>query len=137
MPEGFFARLDRPALFEAGDVYRVAYDEERASRGPVRLAVLGAGGVAQAKYLPAIARLRTLCEPVELVALSTLDGRQAEKLRRVWSVPVDADSGRVLREHSPDAVLVTSSDDAHRELALAALEAGCHVLVEKPIARTL
>ena len=134
---GFFTHLDRGALFEAGDVYRVAYDEERASRSPVRLAVLGAGGVAQAKYLPAIARLRTLWEPVELVALSTLDRRQAEKLRRVWSVPVDTDSGRLLRQHSPDAVLVTSSDDAHRELALAALEAGCHVLVEKPLARTL
>jgi predicted dehydrogenase len=134
---GFYAHLDRRAIFESGDVYRVGYDDERASKVPVRLAVLGAGGVAQAKYLPALARLRSRWEPVELVALSTLDRRQAEKLGRVWGVPTYADSSALLREQSPDAVLVTSSDDAHRELVLAALDAGAHVLVEKPIARSL
>src|SRR5262245_1101147 len=134
---GYYAGLDRGALFDRGDVYRVAFDEERAGRRPVRLAILGAGGVAQAKYLPALARLRTRWEPVELVALSTLDRRQAEKLSRIWGAPAYADSTALLREHAPDAVLVTSSDDAHAELALAALEAGAHVLVEKPIARSL
>jgi predicted dehydrogenase len=134
---GFHAGLDRGAMFERGDVYRVAFDEERAARPPLRLAILGAGGVAQAKYLPALALLRTRWEPVELVALSTLDARQGEKLARLWGAPAYADSGALLREHAPDAVLVTSSDDAHAELALAALEAGAHVLVEKPIARTL
>jgi myo-inositol 2-dehydrogenase/D-chiro-inositol 1-dehydrogenase len=134
---GFFERLDPRALFDAGDVYRVGYDEERASRRPVRLGVLGAGGVAQAKYLPAIARLRTQWEPVELVAVSTLDAQQAEKLTRIWGVPAYADSNELLSAHSPDAVLVTSADESHRELTLAALDAGAHVLVEKPIARTL
>jgi predicted dehydrogenase len=134
---GFFDRLDPRALFEAGDVYRVGYDGERAARKRVRLAILGAGGVAQAKYLPAIARLRTQWEPVELVAVSTLDARQAEKLTHTWGVPAYADSRELLRAHSPDAVLITSADEAHRELTLAALDAGAHVLVEKPIARTL
>jgi myo-inositol 2-dehydrogenase/D-chiro-inositol 1-dehydrogenase len=101
------------------------------------VAILGAGGVAQAKYLPALARLRAEWEQVELVALSTLDERQAEKLRGTWHVPVHRDSGELLREHRPEAVLVTSSDDAHTELALATLEAGAHVLVEKPLARSL
>jgi len=134
---GFYAHLDRGALFERRDVYRVGFDEERASRSPVRLAILGAGGVAQAKYLPAIARLRTWWEPVELVALSTLDERQGEKLSHLWGAPAYGDSAALLRDHSPDAVLVTSSDEAHCELALAALGAGAHVLVEKPIARSL
>jgi predicted dehydrogenase len=137
LAEGFFAYLDRRSLFEASDIYRVADDEDRVGRSLVRLAILGAGGVAQAKYLPAIARLRSSWEPLELVALSTLDARQAEKLGRAWSVPVYAESGKLLREHAPDAVLVTSSDEAHRELTLAALGAGAHVLVEKPIARSL
>jgi predicted dehydrogenase len=134
---GWYAHLDRDALFERGDVYQIAFDEERAARPPVRLAVLGAGGVAQAKYLPALALLRSRWEPVELVGLSTLDARQGEKLSRIWGAPAYGDSRALLREHAPDAVLVTSSDDAHRELALAALEAGAHVLVEKPIARSL
>ena len=84
---GFWAHLDRRALFERGDVYRVAFDAERAARTPVRVAVLGAGGVAQSKYLPALAQLRTRWEPVELVALSTLDARGAEKLSSLWGVP--------------------------------------------------
>ncbi len=130
-------RFDRNALFEAGDVYRVAYDEERATRRPVRLAILGAGGVAQAKYLPALVHLRTRWDPVELVALSTLDQRQAQKLSALCSVPVHVDSDELLRAHAPDAVLVTSADSAHRELTLAALDASAHVLVEKPIARHL
>lgn len=52
-------------------------------------------------------------------------------------MPVHADSAGLLHEHRPEAVLVTSSDDAHTELALAAFEAGAHVLVEKPLARSL
>jgi GFO/IDH/MocA oxidoreductase family protein len=107
LTDGFFAQLDRRALFEAGDVYRIAYDEERATRPPVRIAVLGAGGVAQAKYLPSIARLRGRWEPVELVAMSTLDGRQADKLSAGWLVPVYVNSQELLREHAPDAVLIT------------------------------
>ena len=76
-------------------------------------------------------------EPVELVAMSTVDARQAEKLAASWCVPVYADSVELLREHAPGAVLVTSSDEAHAHLALAALDANAHVLVEKPIARRL
>jgi predicted dehydrogenase len=133
----FFARLDPRSLFDTGDVYRIRRDEERAAQAPVRLAILGAGGVAQAKYLPALARLRSMWEPVELVGLSTLDDSQRDKLARVWGVPVYGDSHEVLRTHVPDAVLVTSSDEAHAALTLAALEAGAHVLVEKPIARSL
>lgn len=118
-------------------MYRVAPDEERAAQRPVRVAILGAGGVAQAKYLPALARLRAGWEQVEVVAVSTLDELQAEKLRTTWRLPVHRDSYELLLEHRPEAVLVTSSDDAHSDLALAAFEAGAHVLVEKPLARTL
>ena len=84
---GFFRGLEPDALFARGDVYRVGRDAERAARSTVRLAILGAGGVAQAKYLPSLVRLRTLWEPVELVALSTLEEGQAGKLSRQWSVP--------------------------------------------------
>jgi predicted dehydrogenase len=134
---GFWAHLDRRALFERGDVYRVGFDAARAERAPVRLAVLGAGGVAQSKYLPATAQLRSRWEPLELVGLSTLSTGDVGKLSAVWGAPVYTDSTALLRDLRPDAVVVTSSDDAHAELALAAIEAGAHVLVEKPIATSL
>src|SRR5207244_5943339 len=87
--------------------------------------------------LPARAQLQTRWEPVELVAMSTLDSRGAEKLSSLWGAPVYDDSEKLLRDHRPDAVLVTSSDDAHAELTLAALGHTAHVLVEKPIAQSL
>ena len=52
-------------MFTLGDVYGVGFDAERAAQKPFRLGVIGMGGVAQSKYLPAVARLRTLGEPVE------------------------------------------------------------------------
>ena len=47
-------------MFGAADVYGIGYDIGRAGRAPVRLAFIGAGGVAQSKWLPALLRLRTL-----------------------------------------------------------------------------
>src|SRR5262249_553350 len=113
---GFWARVGRGGVLEGGGVSRVGFDGKRASVAPVRLAILGAGGVAQLKYLPALSQLRTRWEPIELVALSTLESRAADKLSTVWGAPVYADSAALLRDLRPDAVLVTSSDDAHAEL---------------------
>jgi predicted dehydrogenase len=133
----FLELLDPDALFTRGDVYQVAYDEERAAKPTVRLAIVGAGGVAQSKYLPALARLRSRWEPVELVGLVTPDARQADKLRRTWHAPVFTTLDDLLERTRPDAVVICSPDELHAEHAIAALAAGAHVLVEKPIARRL
>ena len=132
-----FGDLDPSALFERGDVYRVAYDPVRASLPVVRLAILGAGGVAQARHLPAIHQLQSWWEPVQVVGMSIRDEPPRSHLAEAWRIPAFASVEQLLQETSPDAVIVTSSDAAHAEQTLAALEAGCHVLVEKPIATSL
>src|SRR2546423_5242726 len=98
---GFWAHLDREAVFERGDVYRVGFDAERAAHAPVRLAVLGAGGVAQSKYLPALAQLRPRLDPAQPVAPSTPDAPAAAKLATVPGAPGYADSPTLLRDHRP------------------------------------
>jgi predicted dehydrogenase len=131
---GRLSASDERRLFEAGDVYRIAPDEERRAKPPVALAILGAGGVAQAKYLPALALLASRWEPVRVAGALTLDEQQADKLERAFRVRAYARLDELLEEERPDAALVSAADGAHRALAEAALAAGLHVLVEKPLA---
>jgi predicted dehydrogenase len=121
----------------AGDVYGIGYDPERASRRSIRLGIIGAGGVAQSKYLPAIARLRMIWEPVELVAFATRNKEQARKIETTYHTRHYSDYQQMLAQEEIDGVLVLSPDQLHPEHTIAALESGRHVLVEKPIARSL
>jgi len=44
-----------------------------------------------------------------------------------------ADPARMYAEHRPDAVVISTPHTLHFEQGMAALEAGCHVLMEKPM----
>jgi len=123
--------------FELADVYAVAYDEERASRKKVRLGFIGAGPVVQSKHWPAIKRLQTIWEPVEVVAFALRTEAQAHKVEQVFGGRWHADYKEMLAEEELDGVIVASSDPVHAEHTMACLEAGLPVLVEKPIARSL
>lgn len=50
------------------------------------------------------------------------------------SIPLFADFHVALKASRPDAVCIASYPDTHAEFALAALDAGCHCFVEKPLA---
>ena len=47
--------------------------------------------------------------------------------------PVETDLREALKKHKPDAVIVANPTSLHLEAALPAAEAGCHILLEKPI----
>ena len=47
--------------------------------------------------------------------------------------PVETDLREALRKHKPDAVIVANPTSLHLETAIPAAEAGCHILLEKPI----
>ena len=123
--------------FDLGDVYGIGHDEERAARRKVRLGIIGAGGVAQSKYFPAIARLRMIWEPVEIVAFAEPRVDQARKVQDVYGGRRYADFADMLNEEELDGVIVLAPDDLHPDAVFAALDAGRHVIVEKPIARSL
>jgi len=123
--------------FEQADVYGVGYDEERASRPLVRLGICGAGGVAQSKYLPAVSRLRTIWEPVEVTAIARRSKVDGEKMSAIWGCRWYADWREMIAQEELDGVLVTGPDELHAEMGIACLEAGIPVLVEKPITRSL
>ena len=47
--------------------------------------------------------------------------------------PVETDLHEALKKHKPDAVIVANPTSLHLETAVPAAEAGCHILLEKPI----
>ncbi|MDI7275971.1 MAG: Gfo/Idh/MocA family oxidoreductase [Anaerolineae bacterium] len=63
--------------------------------------------------------------------------QQLQKARAQFpEAAADSDYERVLETARPDAVIVAGPDHLHAEQAVAALEHGCHVLIEKPLATT-
>lgn len=97
---------------------------------PLRLAVIGCGKVAQNVHLPALAK-GSRCE---LVAVCDASREVAEAVGRRYAIDrVYDDVGDVLADDEVDAVLVAVGDPQHVAVTTRALEAGKHVLVEKPL----
>ena len=96
----------------------------------MRTAIFGLGGVAERIHLPA-------CD--ELAELEVVAGCDpSAEARRKASVPrIYATAGELLSKESPELVIVGAPPDAHFDLCKAALEAGAHVLCEKPFTETL
>jgi predicted dehydrogenase len=73
----------------------------------------------------------------DLVAVVDLDEARAGEVVRLYGGSVYTDHQAMLSEVRPDLVSVAVPTKEHHRVGLCALEAGCHVLVEKPIAATL
>lgn len=137
MLEDTYGHTPYQRAFDLGDVYGVGYEEKRASRPKVRLGIIAAGGVTQSKHLPAIWRLRTIWEQIEVPAVSKRDARDGKKVAELYGCRWYADYQKMLDEEELDGVIVASPDDLHYEHTLACLERGLPALVEKPITRSL
>jgi len=94
-----------------------------------RAAVIGAGYIAR-EHLDC---LRSLAS-VDIVGICDLSPTLAQAAAEEFQVPHwYTDSAAMLRELAPEVVHVTTPPGSHVLLARQALEAGAHVLVEKPI----
>jgi predicted dehydrogenase len=95
-----------------------------------RIAVAGTGWWATYTHLPALAA-RT---DVEIVALAN---RGPEKLRTAAQAfhvaRTYTDYHQMLERETLDGVVIPASHEVHYQIAMAALERGCHVLIEKPM----
>ena len=99
-------------------------------QGPLRVAVVGCGGIAQMMHLPTLAERPDLFSIGALadVSRATLDA----VARRYGVAAASTDYREVVGRPDVDAVLLLASG-SHREAALAALAAGKHLFVEKPL----
>ena len=70
----------------------------------------------------------------ELVGVADVNPAARERLEAETGAPFYTDHKRMLAELKPDVAVVITPHPFHASLAIDCLEAGCHVLVEKPIA---
>jgi len=137
MLEDTYAHSPMKKMFDEADVYGIGYDQERAGKPVIRLAIIGTGGVAQSKHIPAIMRLKTIWEPIDLVGISVRNPAQGKKVESMYRVKWYADYREMLNVEKPDGVMILSPDGVHFEHAMECMKRGIHVLVEKPITRSL
>ncbi|NNF12513.1 MAG: Gfo/Idh/MocA family oxidoreductase [Gemmatimonadetes bacterium] len=100
--------------------------------GPIRVGIVGAGAISQVVHLPIFVER----EDVEVVALADRDAHKAEMLSRRYSVPIVMDTDEMLSIEDLDAVILCTPNHLHEEMAISALDAGKHVLIERPLATT-
>src|SRR5215467_11616207 len=100
----------------------------------VRYAVIGLGHLAQVAVLPAFERAKNS----QLAALVSSDKRKLDKMSQQYGVSrcYFYDQYEECLADGIDAVYIVLPNHLHREFTVRALEAGTHVLCEKPMAVT-
>ena len=109
----------------------LAMEQRQAYQGQkLRLAFVGCGGVLQFH----MEALRHFTD-VEVVAGCDIDTNRLKALEEKWGVKKHyTDWQTMLKEVRPDAVSVCTPNHVHVQPTVDALNAGCHVIVEKPMA---
>lgn len=97
----------------------------------VRVAMIGGGSWGH-HHLSAAKELE-LTGRVELVAVTTRTASSANKLAAEFGIRGYTDFGEMIDTHDLEAITVATPDHLHREIVMAGLDAGLHVLVEKPM----
>lgn len=98
--------------------------------GKLRLGVIGAGSWALASHLPNLARRSG---EVQFTAVCRHGAQQLRDIAREYGFERASEDYRDVIEAGIDICVVSSPSALHHEHAKAALEAGAHVLVEKPV----
>jgi predicted dehydrogenase len=96
----------------------------------MQLGLIGCGGIGAIR-----AEAMSQAATVNLAALSDLDQPRAQALANQFGGDVVADWRDMLNRPDIDAVVVSTPPSIHTEMCVAALQAGKHVLCEKPLAR--
>ncbi|MCI0490564.1 MAG: bi-domain-containing oxidoreductase [Blastocatellia bacterium] len=102
-------------------------------RDELRVALVGAGNLARWAHLPNLKKIAG----ARLEAVYSASGPRGKSYaRRFGAAYCSSDYEEILNDPDIDVVMILSRNQYHAEQALAALEAGKHVFLEKPMALT-
>jgi len=98
----------------------------------LKAAVIGVGSMGQ-NHARVYTELKSTC----LVGVADAVPETGRRIGEKYGVPAYTDFRELLEREKPDVVSIAVPTQEHRAVAEVALEAGCHILVEKPIAGTV
>lgn len=101
----------------------------------IRVGIIGCGGIANGKHMPSLSKL----DNVEMVAFCDVKEEKALKAAKDYGVDgakTYNDYRKLLDDKSIDVVHVCTPNKSHSDITVDALEAGKHVMCEKPMAKT-
>jgi predicted dehydrogenase len=104
-----------------------------AAPGELQVALVGAGNLARWHHLPNLKKI----PKVHLRAVHSASGARGKSYaRRFGAAYCCSDYEEILKDAAVDVVLIATRNPQHASQALAAIQAGKHVFVEKPMALT-
>lgn len=98
----------------------------------MRFGLIGCGAIGELRA-QALAQM----EACQLVAVTDVDLVRGKSLSQRFNCSMEADLNLLLKRDDIEAVIVSTPPSSHAEIGEAALQAGKHVLCEKPLTRTV
>src|SRR5215831_17136482 len=97
----------------------------------VRVGIVGTSAWADAMYLPALKNH----PQAEIAAICGRNPEKTQLFAARWDVPhFYTDYRAMIDAEELDAIVIATTNDTHHPITMAALDAGLHVLCEKPLA---
>ncbi|OGI19101.1 MAG: hypothetical protein A3B68_07870 [Candidatus Melainabacteria bacterium RIFCSPHIGHO2_02_FULL_34_12] len=101
----------------------------------LKVAIIGCGLVSSKKHIPALLNLKS---KAQIVAVCDLNKDLAAAVAKKFGIQrIYADLAEMILKESPDVVDICTPPQTHVKLAVEAIENGCHVMIEKPMALTV
>ncbi len=101
----------------------------------IKIGIIGCGGIANGKHMPSLKKL----DNVEMVAFCDIIEERAQKAAEEYGAEgakVYTDYKELLKDETIDVIHVCTPNRSHSFITVDSLEAGKHVMCEKPMAKT-
>ena len=113
--------------------HKIRVNDIPIEKGNAILGIIGAGNFTSSTILPALKNTKA-----NLRYIASSKGLSGTLLAKKFGITYSTtDYAEMLNDHDVEAVLITTRHNAHAKQVIAALSAGKHVFVEKPLAITL
>ncbi len=96
----------------------------------LRVGIIGAGWVASTRHIPSFRSV----PGVELVGILDRNPARARMVAESHKIALASDDRADFYRAEPDIVAICTPPQTHASVAIDALERGCHVFIEKPMA---